>query len=87
MEAAIVIIAIIVAGAAAIGWERQYSGNDTVRTYQVSRGAYSMSVVFAFTWVLGYLFALPLVADFGIAAAVVTAAVYYDTSRRLAKKK
>ncbi len=86
MEAVIVIVAIVVLTIAAVVAGRSWTGGDPQRDYRLSRGAFSVAVVFAFTWVVGYVLAWPLLTDLGIAGAVVCGAVAASASQRLVKR-
>lgn len=85
MEAIIVIVAIVVLTLGAVLFERMSVAGDPGRLFRLSRGANSASIVFIFTWVIGLVFNLPLVEDFGITFAVASAAMAWDTARQLTR--
>ena len=86
MEPTIVIIAIVALAIGGIIGGRAWAGGDPQRDYRLMRGAYAAAVVFAFTWVAGYIIAWPLLTDFGITGAVACGAVAATASQRLVKK-
>ncbi len=86
MEPTIVIIAVIVLAIGGVFAGRSWAGGNPQRDYRLMRGAYAAAVVFAFTWLAGYLLLWPLLTDFGITGAVACGAIAATASQRLVKK-
>jgi hypothetical protein len=86
VEPTIVIIAMLVLAIGGVFAGRAWTGGDPQRDYRLLRGAYAAAVVFAFTWVVGYILAWPLLTDFGITGAVACGAVAATASQRLVKR-
>ncbi len=89
MEPIIALVALVVLAVGGILGGRMWAAGDLRRTAQVARAAYSMSIVFAFTWGVGYILGWPLLSSGGIVLAVATAAVAFDAAlqvRRRTKK-